>query len=101
MPPKKAKTFYEALEQLERRMQAQHITFTPLSAGKLQITCDELSETIDTNEQFEMLSPAIFETLAENNELINRYKQLFESTGLLQTANPSAIPLIDNIPLYL
>ncbi|KTD48286.1 hypothetical protein [Legionella quateirensis] len=85
--------FYEHLDQIEALLE-NNLTINELGNGLLTVN-DHL---IDTNQQFEMLSPDFFFGSASDNPTVKAYQLFFQKMGILPLTTPE-IPLIRDIPL--
>lgn len=85
--------FYERLAQAEHLLD-QHLAVNDLGGGLITVN----EHLIDTNQQFEMLSPDFFSGTSEQNPVIKAYQLFFQQMGVLPAKTPE-IPLIRDIPL--
>ncbi|MBL7479807.1 hypothetical protein [Legionella bononiensis] len=85
--------FYEHLNQIETLLE-NTLTINELGQGLITVN-DYL---IDTNQQFEMLSPDFFSGSASDNPTVKAYQLFFQKMGIVPIATPE-IPLIRDIPL--
>ncbi|WP_298625804.1 hypothetical protein [uncultured Legionella sp.] len=84
--------FYEQLDEIEKRLE--HLVIDDLDGGLITVN----GHLIDSNQQFEMLSPDFFSGTADQNPVIKAYQLFFQQMGILPTKTPE-IPLIRDIPL--
>jgi hypothetical protein len=85
--------FYEHLAQTEILLD-QYLTIDDIGGGLITVN----GHLIDTNQQFEMLSPDFFSGTAAQNPVIRSYQLFFQQMGILPIKTPE-IPLIRDIPL--
>ncbi len=85
--------FYERLNEIEALL-ADNFQMNDLGQGAIEVN----GIIIDTNQQFEMLTPTFFTASAGDNPVIQKFKMFFEQMGVLPKGTPN-IPVIRDIPL--